>query len=317
MLPKNLQINPPFDDNLAQITLNSIGDAVICTDMAGRIDYLNDAAEKITKWSKADARGQLLNTVFNIINADNREPKINTVELVLKNDHPIDLPINTILIRKDGSEIHIEDSASPIHNNLGSQYGVVIVFRDVSAAQDAASKLMYQAQHDNLTNLPNRLVLSDRIAHAIALAERNKSQFYVLFIDLDNFKKINDSLGHSIGDQLLKEVANRLVGCIRHSDTVSRQGGDEFIVLLSECQLQAEAAQITSKILATLLIPYRFAHTTFSISASIGISRYPIDGRDVATLINLADAAMYQAKKRGRNNFQFYEAGLEQLVPAR
>jgi diguanylate cyclase (GGDEF)-like protein/PAS domain S-box-containing protein len=275
---------------------------------------LNEAAEKITGWSKVDAQGLLLHLVFKIINASNREPETNLVELVLKNNHSIGLPINTILVRKDGIEIHIEDSSSPINNSFGKQYGVVIVFRDVSAAQDVAAKFMHLAQHDTLTNLPNRVVLNDRIGHAIALGGRNKNQFYLLFIDLDNFKNINDSLGHAVGDLLLQEVAHRLVSCIRQSDTVSRQGGDEFVVLLSDCHQKEEASHITAKILSTVLMPFRLKEANLSISASIGISIYPQDGADVASLINHADAAMYQAKKLGRNNYQFYQAEFENLA---
>jgi len=311
LLTDQLEINPYLEDGRAQITLNSIGDAVICTDMSGHINYLNDAAQKITGWSKVDAQGKLLHSVFNIMNGSSREPKTNTVELVLKNNRPIDLPINTILIRKDGTELHIEDSASPIHNDMDKRYGVVIVFRDVSATRDMTTKLIYQAQHDTLTNLPNRAVLNDRIAHAITLSSRNNNQFYLLFIDLDNFKKINDSLGHAVGDQLLQEVACRLVSCIRQSDTVSRQGGDEFVVLLSECHQKEEVSSITDKILSAVLMPYMLNETSLTISASIGISSYPQDGADVASLINHADVAMYQAKKKGRNNGQFYEVGFQ------
>ena len=151
-------------------------------------------------------------------------------------DRTVHLPSNCILVRRDGFEIPIEDSVAPIHDREGQATGAVIVFRDVSAARAMALQMTHSAEHDFLTGLPNRMLLNDRISQAIALAPRHMKKVAVLFLDLDGFKHINDSLGHPIGDKLLQSIAKRLVDCVRGSDTVSRQGGDEFVVLLSEVE---------------------------------------------------------------------------------
>ncbi len=166
--------------------------------------------------------------------------------------------------------------------------------------------MAHLAQHDFLTDLPNRMLLSDRIASAIALARRHGKRRAVLFLDLDGFKHINDSLGHPVGDLLLQSVAQRLKACVRSSDTVSRQGGDEFVVLLSEIEHAADAARSAEKMVVTLAAPHDVAGKELHISASIGISIYPEDGQDAETLIKCADTAMYHAKEKGRNNYQFF-----------
>ncbi len=292
----------------AEIVLNSIGDAVICTDVAGTVDYLNVAAENITGWPAAQAIGQPIADVLKLVNSETGLAIRNTVELVLKNDEPVGLPKNTLLIRKDGSEAYIEDSASPIHDLGGKLAGAVIVFHDVSDTKAMSLKMMHLAHHDFLTNLPNRVLLNDRIAQAISSAKRNGTKLAILFLDLDNFKHINDSLGHATGDLLLKSVTNRLVDCVRDSDTVSRQGGDEFVILLSESKDENNASLTAEKIIAAMTLPHLLSRREFHITTSIGISIYPTDGLDAGTLIKNADTAMYDAKDNGRNNYQFFRS---------
>jgi diguanylate cyclase (GGDEF)-like protein/PAS domain S-box-containing protein len=290
----------------AEIALNSISDAVICTDVKGNIDYLNDAAETLTGWSKSEAFGQPVNSVFRLINGKTRKPIRDTAEKVLEHNKITDLPLDTILICKDGSEAPIEDSASPIHDWGGNLTGTVIVFHDVSDAQAMTIKMAHLAQHDFLTNLPNRILLNDRISQAITMAKRNNTQLAILFLDLDNFKNINDSLGHAAGDLLLQSVAQRLSDCVRGSDTVSRQGGDEFVILLGGGKQDDDVGMIASKILHTLSQPYTDNLIDLYITTSIGISLFPVDGTNAETLIKNADTAMYYAKERGKNNFQFF-----------
>jgi len=290
----------------AQVTLNSIGDAVLSTDIAGNVTYLNLVAEEMTGWSRQEAIGHPLVEVFRIVDGATRELAPNPVAQAVRENKTVGLAANCILIRRDGFESAIEDSAAPIHDRGGRVTGAVIVFHDVSAARATRQKMAHLAHHDFLTDLPNRILLSDRIENAIALARRHGKQRALLFLDLDRFKHINDSLGHPIGDKLLQSVAHRLVACVRGSDTVSRQGGDEFVILLAEIEHAKDAARSAEKILQALAAPHSIAGTELHVSASIGISIYPDDGRDAETLIKCADTAMYHAKDRGRNNYQFF-----------
>jgi diguanylate cyclase (GGDEF)-like protein len=177
----------------------------------------------------------------------------------------------------------------------------------VESVQTAKMELDHLAHHDVLTNLPNRTLLLDRLTQAIELTHRQGKQLAVMFLDLDRFKYINDSLGHSVGDQLLQAIARRLVSCVRNSDTVSRQGGDEFILLLPSIEHAEDAALCAKKILAAFALPYPIDQHNLHIGVSIGISIYPDDGRDADSLISSADTAMYHAKESGRENFKFFE----------
>ena len=173
--------------------------------------------------------------------------------------------------------------------------------------EKAKVRMTHLAQHDALTDLPNRILLNDRLAQAIALARHQSNQLAVMFLDLDHFKDINDSLGHGVGDQLLKSVAQRLVASVRSSDTVCRQGGDEFVILLADVEHAEDAAISAQKILATLTVPHLINQLELQVSVSIGISIYPNDGPDADALIKSADTAMYHAKEGGRNNYRFFE----------
>src|SRR6202158_6125871 len=292
----------------AVVTLNSIGDAVLCTDISGNITYLNLVAETMTGWRREEATGQPLAEVFRIIDGATRKTARDPMEMAVKKNSTVGLTVNCILIRRDGFESPIEDSAAPIHDRAGRVIGAVIVFHDVSAAQAMSLQMTYSAQHDLVTNLPNRLLLNDRVSQAIALARRQNRPVAVIFLDLDRSKYINDSLGHATGDKLLQSVSKRLLAGVRRSDTVSRQGGDEFVILLSEIAYPEVAATSARKILLSLSSPHSIDGKDLDIDGSIGISVYPEDGEDAETLIKNADTAMYHAKERGRNNFQFFKA---------
>lgn len=291
----------------AQVTLNSIGDAVLSTDISGNVTYLNVVAEAMTGWPCKEAVGHALTEVFQIIDGATRRPSPNPMELAIQQNRAVGLSANCILIRRDGHECAIEDCAAPIHDRDGQVTGAVIVFHDVSMARAMVIEMSHLAQHDVLTDLPNRLLLNDRLAQAISLARRNQNQVAVLFLDLDGFKHINDSLGHAIGDKLLQSVAARLSACVRKSDTVSRQGGDEFVILLSEVGHAADAAVSATKILTELKRAHTIGEHHFHVTASIGISTYPENGEDAETLTKNADTAMYHAKEYGRDNYQFFQ----------
>jgi diguanylate cyclase (GGDEF)-like protein len=217
------------------------------------------------------------------------------------------MPVNCLLTSRDGRQVFIEDSVAPIRDGSGLTSGSVLVFRDVTLARALAEQIAHLAEHDSLTGLPNRLLLNDRLSQAIARASRKDTGMAILFLDLDNFKHINDSLGHPIGDELLKSVARLLEGCVRAPDTVSRQGGDEFVLLLHDV-LHAEDAAITARrILKVLKQAHPIEGHELHITSSIGISVYPDDGLDAETLLKNADTAMYQAKENGRQNFRFFK----------
>jgi diguanylate cyclase (GGDEF)-like protein/PAS domain S-box-containing protein len=290
----------------AEITLNSIGDAVISTDMEGRVDYLNTAAELITGWPRKKANGRPIAEVLNIVDNVTGRPIVNPVEYVLQSDQAVGLAGEAVLVSVRGGRIPIEDSAAPIHDWDGQLVGAVMVFRDISNTVAMTSKMRHQAQHDFLTNLPNRVLLHDRVNQAISLAKRSNTNPALLFLDLDKFKHINDSLGHAVGDQLLQAVSERLVHCVRTSDTVSRHGGDEFVILLADERRPHDAALAAEKILLALSTPFLIEGQQLHTSTSIGISVFPLDGLDTADLIKNADTAMYHAKERGRNNYQFF-----------
>ena len=290
----------------ALVTLNSIGDAVLCTDISGNVTYLNLVAETMTGWGREEATGRPLAEVFRIIDGPTRKTARDPMEMAVEQNKTVGLTVNCVLIRRDGLESAIEDSAAPIHDRAGTVIGAVIVFHDVSAARAMSVQMTHAAQHDVVTNLPNRILLNDRITQSIALARRQKKPMAVLFLDLDHFKYVNDSLGHAAGDQLLQSVSGRLVATLRDSDTVSRQGGDEFIILLSEVSHPGDAATSARKILRTLAAAHTIKDQDLHINASIGISMFPEDGGVADTLIQNADTAMYHAKESGRNNFQFF-----------
>ena len=290
----------------ALVTLRSIGDGVVCADIRGRVTFLNLVAERTTGWSLKEAVGRPMVEVFRTRDNADVDSLETTAEIAILQINSMHLPSNCVLIRRDGAVIPIEESIAPIHNREGKGIGAVIVFRDVSEARATALQIAHSAQHDFLTGLPNRMLLNDRIDQAIILARRSKTQVAVLFVDLDGFKHINDSLGHPIGDEVLKSIALRLVSCVRSSDTVSRQGGDEFVVLLSEVSRPAAAAAMAGKILDALAKAHCIEEHDLHVTASIGVSTYPADGLNAETLIKNADTAMYQTKENGRQGFRFF-----------
>ena len=297
----------------ASITLDSIADAVISTDRDGLITYMNMAAARLTGWTREKAYGMSVESILNLIDAATREPVANPIEKAIRERRPCELSANCILVRTDLQEIAIEDSTAPIYDRRKRVTGAVMVFRNTGPTQSAMTeKMTHQAHHDALTGLPNRALLNDRIANAIARAERNKSSFGVFFLDLDNFKNINDSLGHSLGDELLKSVARALQKCVRASDSICRYGGDEFVVLCDDDNSLENATQVAEKIVSALALPHQVLQHEFHTTVSIGISTYPADGHDAETLVKNADIAMYRAKRNGGSGFRFFDKNMNQ-----
>lgn len=297
-----------------EVTLDSISDSVITTDRHGNVDYLNQAAEKMTGWSKEDALGRPIREVMTVIASDTHQPDINPGEQVLRTGASVTRKSGVILLHRDGGESTIEEYAVPIHDSTGKSRGAVVVFHDISASKEMTERMAHLAQHDFLTDLPNRVLLQDRISQAIELAARRGTTLAVLFLDLDNFKPINDSLGHDVGDKLLCAVAKRLSACVRSSDTVSRSGGDEFIILVQGEDRTDNTTTVARKIRGAFADPFLISSHELHVTASIGISLYPTDAREAEPLIKKADIAMYEAKCQGGNNYQFYNLDMNRHV---
>jgi diguanylate cyclase (GGDEF)-like protein/PAS domain S-box-containing protein len=297
------------ENELANLTLDSIGEAVLRTDSQGNITYLNRIAEELTGWSELDAHGRPLADVLRLIDGASHAATSDALGAATHEDEtatPVASCTNCTLVRRDGFEVGIESKTTLIREPDTSVSGTIVAFRDVSVDRAKSLELAHLAQHDVLTDLPNRVLFNDRLAQAISLAERQGKQLAVMFVDLDHFKKINDSLGHDVGDKLLRSVAGRLKACVRRSDTISRLGGDEFVVLLSQVEHAEDAAISARKVLRALTAPHTIDGKSLDLNVSIGVSTYPGDGQDAESLMNRADNALYEAKQRGRNNYQFF-----------
>jgi diguanylate cyclase (GGDEF)-like protein/PAS domain S-box-containing protein len=294
----------------AEIILDAIGDAVLSTDADGLVTYLNPVAEAMTGWSRAQAAGRRLEDVFHIIDSETRLVARNPLNLAVLLDKPVGLTPHCLLVHRDGHEAEIEDCATPIHGHAGEVSGAVIVFRGVGAALETSRQMARLAQHDALTGLPNRMLLTDRLCEAIALARRRRKSVGVIFVDVDIFKVINDLHGHDVGDLVLCAVGARLRGALRQSDTVARFGGDEFVVILSELERSEHALVVAAKLQRALAPGHRVGELQITVSASLGIAVFPDHGDDVGLLISRADIAMYRAKRQGAG-------GCEQFDPDR
>ena len=308
------------ENELATTTLNLIGEGILRTDADGNVTYLNRFAEKVTGWSRAEARGRPFADVLRLIDNISGASLDDALAIALQADKTasgMTSSINCTLVRRDGEEFGIESRVAIIHDQDGNAVGAVVAFRDVSAARVASLEMSRVAQHDVLTNLPNRALFNDRLSQAISLAERQSKQLAVLFVDLDQFKRINDSLGHSVGDRLLRSVARRLVACVRRTDTVSRLGGDEFLILLSQIEHSEDAAITARKILRAVAAPHVIDSKSLDVNVSIGGSTYPADAQNAETLVSYADVAMYEAKQQGRNSYQFFRTDMRARMATR
>jgi len=309
-----------LENEVANMTLDSIGEAVLRTDVSANVTYLNRVAERMTGWSREEAQGHPVAEVLRLIDGVSRAPVGNALGIAVQEDKTTSSMvncINCILVRRDGFEFGIESKVTLIHDHEESVTGAVVAFHDVSAARAVSMEMSHLAQHDVLTDLPNRVLFNDRLTQAICLAERQAKQLAVMFVDLDHFKKINDSLGHSVGDKLLQSIAGRLLACVRRADTVCRLGGDEFVILLSQVEHEGDAAFSARKILRALTAPHTIDNKSLDINVSIGVSTYPGDGRDSEGLMNKADAAMYEAKQHGRNTYQFFRRDMHARLAER
>lgn len=301
---------------LAEITLASIGDAVITTDACGQVTFLNGAAAALTGWPDAEAIGQPVAQVFHIVNEFSRERVLSPVDEVIAQGTQVSLANHTVLIARDGTEYNIEDSAAPIFTHDGVLQGCVLVFHDVTEKHLAKKELEWRAVHDMLTGLPNRILLADRFQRALSSANRQQDLLGVCMVDLDQFKPVNDTHGHTVGDQLLIQVTERLNQAVRSMDTIARLGGDEFVILLCDVAGTEEMEQILERILTAISAPYFIDSKMIRITASIGVAVYPLDEADPDTLLRHADQAMYQAKQAGRNRVHWFDVAHDKQAQA-
>lgn len=295
------------EKELAQVTLQSIGDAVITTDKMGKIVNFNPMAERLTGWKISEAKHQPISDIFRIINEYTREPVLNPVEKVLRENKVFGLANHTILIARDGTEYAIEDSAAPIRDRHKQMIGTVIVFRNVTEARYLNKRLSWQASHDALTGLYNRREFEKKVAEAISSAQNEGHKHALCYLDLDRFKIVNDTCGHAAGDQLLRQLAQLMIQKIRSADILARLGGDEFGFLLYHCPLDV-ATKIADNF-RKLIEDFHFTYEnqTFAIGVSMGLVEINSNTENLAILLNAADAACYVAKANGRNCVHVYQ----------
>jgi len=272
--------------------VESSSDAIIGKSLEGIILSWNRGAKRLFGYSAREAIGR---PVSILLARNDAEEALLFLERIGRGEHIKCREMECV--RRDGKQVCVSLAISPIKNNVGVVVGASIIARDINDRKRAEDRLHHLALHDTLTGLPNRLLFRERVSHAITQACRNGHQVAVLFIDLNDFKEINDLLGHQIGDRLLQVTASRLRRCLRDGDAVARLGGDEFVVSLSALADSGDAALIADKIDETLREPFRVGSHELNVSASIGIGIYPADGQDVETLMHAADTAMYHAKR--------------------
>jgi diguanylate cyclase (GGDEF)-like protein/PAS domain S-box-containing protein len=284
-----------------QVTLHSIGDSVISTDQYAIVDYLNPVAEQMTGWSLAEARGKPLTEVFNIINEVTREPAVNPVWRCLSEGLVLGLANHTVLIHRDGREFSIEDSAAPIRTARGEIVGAVLVFHDVTNQRQLQSKIIFQARHDELTGLINRSAFDVQLKELLVEASEQKKEHALCYLDLDQFKLVNDTCGHAAGDELLQQLSGLFHSKVRKNDTLARLGGDEFGLLLRDCSLD-DAQRIATLFLA-IAEEFRFSwqEKSFKIGVSIGLVPITSASHSPESVLQTADTACYAAKEAGRN----------------
>ncbi len=290
----------------ALITLRSIADAVIVTDVHGNLTQLNSAGEKLLGQQSADILGKPLSSVLPLLSEATRLPVDAAVWKSILGENIATPGEPCILLNAIGHEAVIMISAAPIRDRHSKATGSVVVLHDVTKERTRLHLLAYQATHDTLTNLPNRTLFLDRLAHYLAHARRHDEKLAVVFLDLDGFKAVNDKFGHSAGDSLLKSVAQRLKRCVRKDDSLARLAGDEFTLILAGPDAERGADHVAAKVIGELCTPFEIDGKEIQIGTSVGISVYPDDGSDVDVLVQKADIAMYRAKADGGKGYHYF-----------
>jgi diguanylate cyclase (GGDEF)-like protein/PAS domain S-box-containing protein len=285
-------------------------DAIIATDTWATITTWNDGAQHLLGYTALEAQSRSVADLFSC--GDQAREILSRIHQ--GNSSRLD---EAVFRRSDGSSVPVLLSVSPIHKSDGQLIGSAIIARDISPLKKVEQEMAHRALHDHLTGLPNRSLLTNTLAKSISTADREASGSAVVFVDLDGFKFVNDSLGHEAGDALLQQVSERLSGCIRRGDLLARMGGDEFMVVVNGVNEDRIALAVAERLSTSLRTPFLVAHHELVITASIGISIYPRDGSDVSALRRNADAAMYEAKQAGKDRIHFYTPALGVALQAR
>jgi diguanylate cyclase (GGDEF)-like protein/PAS domain S-box-containing protein len=292
--------------------ISTASDLIFCVDKAGTIQYANQIFIKLLFGNNAESIWS--SNIYDFVDSDARSQLADQIAKVLQYSHSSQIDVSFTTTEKQSVDVEMSLTAGVRSGHFPTVWGVC---RDITERKRAQMALYSLAHHDTLTGLPNRVLLEDRFVQAKAFAHRQQSGFALLFLDLDRFKMINDTLGHSTGDEMLRLIALRLLRTLRETDTVARIGGDEFIILLANGGKREDVSQLAEKILNSLALPFHLREHELFVTASIGGCIYPEDDLDVESLMKKADIAMYHAKATGRNNFQFYDNQMDQNASRR
>jgi diguanylate cyclase (GGDEF)-like protein/PAS domain S-box-containing protein len=302
---------------LAEVTLRSIGDAVITTDPQLRITSLNPIAEAMTGWTSSEAQGRLIEDIFQLFDAQHIEPVANPLRAAIEHNTIVDLAGRTLLRHRHGFDTPVEDSSAPIHDHAGNVIGGVLVFHDVSETRALALKMIHLTQHDTLTGLPNRSQLHGHIEQALAAATRRQQHAALLYIDIDNFKQVNELYSQADGDRVLRALVAQIRRCLPGDELMSRYGGDEFVVVLPHLEGVGEAASLCQTLINHCEQTRVDGLPELALRVSIGISIYPDDATAPENLLQCAETALVAAKAQGQHGYRFYTASMNERMRSR
>ena len=301
---------------LAEVTLRSIGDGVITTDPQLYVTGLNPIAEAMTGWSSSEARGHPIEDIYPLYDASHGDAVANPLRSAIERNSIVDLPAATVLRHRHGFDTPVEDTSAPIHDHAGHVIGGVLVFHDISQTRALALKMLHLTQHDTLTGLPNRSQLHGHIERALAIAVRRQQRAALLYLDIDQFKQVNELYGQPDGDRVLRAMVTLIRQCLPGDQLLSRYGGDEFVLLLPHLESVGEAASLAQTLIARLAQISVAGLPELSLRVSIGISVYPDDAQDAARLLQHAETALYAAKQQSEHGYRFFTAAMHELAHA-
>ncbi len=301
----------------AEVILHSIGDGVIATDVEGRVEYMNPVAEMLTGFPLAQAKSSPLREVFPLTSEDRNHDLTTIVDRCLQEKRIVSLKSNGFFVNRENREHVVQTSAGPLQGKSQKAQGVVLGITDVTDTHKMMRQMEYQTTHDLLTGLPNRSLLQRRLEEILERNEIRNSQTAVFFIDLDQFKKVNDQVGHHGGDQLLQIVGKRLQSCCAKTDVLAHLGSDKYVIALEKISSHQDAIEFAERLIFVLAPPFPMVGQSVFISCHIGICLYPKDGRNVDELLKNADTAMYRAKKSSREVYQFFTSSMNKQIMER